>query len=267
MSHETETDFKLGNPPIIEWWIRSTFVPPDDGQSWNWEQGVAFLNSYGAELPIQEKLPQFVPQADAVAASDTSELTFSGTIEPAYFRRRTKDRSKTLQIGEHELVVAHLRKAAETYPGFSELSDQFRDYLVGYQQTFLPASIDKIELHNVDLVVIPNRAKTAFELSEFIKGAPSLPEEPFGSAFDTSWTISFKCPQLDDVAHLQFGMLPRDGDDLRFRLDWHYVCQNIVEDSPDSVAERLNIAHTYLNSCFKGIFTGEVWNQFNPKPK
>ena len=265
MAQDVEVDFKLKNPPIIEWWIRSAFVPPDDGEPWEWDRVFQFLDKYKDALPTAERLPNFVPQAEPAIDPDSKNFIFEVAAEPAYLRRRTEDRSKTLQIGEHELVVSHLRKEAETYPGFNDLFEQFRDFLDDYYQAFQPAGIDTLELHNVDLIVIPDKAAEEFELTEFLLGAPTLPSEPFGAAFDTDWSISFRCPDPRDVAHVSFSMLPPDGNDIKFRLDWHYWCRKIESHNPDSVADRLKVAHNYLNRCFRKIFTPFVWNIFDPQ--
>ena len=265
VNHDNEDDFKLGKPPIIEWWIRSTFVPPDDGEPWDWSHVFAFLDKYKEVLPTAERLPNIVPQAEPVIDPDSRNFIFEVAAEPAYFRRRTEDSSKTVQVGEHELVVSHLRKRPGTYPGFNDLFRQFDEFLSDYYRTFQPAAIDKLELHNVDLIVIPERANEKFELTDFLVGAPTLPPEPFGTAFDTDWSISFSCPDPRDIAHVAFSMLPPDGNDVRFRLDWHYWCQKIADEDRNSVADRLQIAHNYLNRCFRTIFTPFVWDLFEPQ--
>ena len=265
VNDDNGNDFKLGNPPIIEWWIRSTFVPPDDGEPWDWFLCFDFLERYKESLPLIEKLPSFIPQAKPVKDPKSKNYMFELSAEPAFFRRRTKDRSKTVQVGEHEFVVSHLRNGTDSYPGYGDLFEQFQQYLNDYRGSFHPSGIDTLELHNVDLVVIPDKANSEFELTDFLIGAPTLPSEPFGIAFDTDWTIAFKCPDERDVANVSFTMLPSDENDLRFRLDWHYWCQKIGEDNPDSVADRLFIAHNYLNSCFRAIFTPFVWNLFHPQ--
>ncbi|MEM9411309.1 MAG: TIGR04255 family protein [Planctomycetota bacterium] len=259
-----ETSFKLRKAPVIEWWIRCNFFPREDGEPWDWNAALEFLRQYKDELPIEEHLPSFIPQAKPVKDKKTDRIKFEATVEPAYFRRRTDNTSRSVQVGRDELVVTQLRTETNEYPGFSKLLADFENYLQQYDDILKPSAIDDIEVHYVDLVVVPDAATENFEITDFLIIGPELPQEPFGSAFHTSWTMSFICPDVRDISHFSFELLPPDGKDIRFRLDWHYICRKLASGSDESVADRLTIAHNYLNRCFQKVFTPEVWELFEP---
>jgi hypothetical protein len=55
--NDEELSFELGNPPLVEAWIRSTFLPSEDSASWDWDAAIDFLNTFSPELVDIETLP------------------------------------------------------------------------------------------------------------------------------------------------------------------------------------------------------------------
>lgn len=254
--------FKLRKPPVIEVWARANMVPAPESE-WDWREAGAFLNSYKAELTFSEKLPAFTPQATGFDGDIPTELTIH--VEPRYLRVRNEDRSKVVQIGRHELVIAHGRTEDQPYPGFDAISGSFLDGIDRYCDRFPVADVESAELHYVDLVIIPELYAKGLPPGDYFEGAPDLPLTPFGGLAKVSWSFAFSCPGSQDSAQLSIELLAPDmeSDDGRFRIDWHITCPEVGRDRA-GIAARLQVAHEYLKTCFQHVCKPIVWELFEP---
>lgn len=255
-------EFKLQNPPVAEVWIQASFAPAADGVEWDWRDAIEFLDSF-EDLPIRESLPQFVPVVTSVAPGDLPD-EIQIQVTPRFARARTDTRSQIVQIGENELLVSHVRESDDNYPGFTPLKGLFLEALRGYRDTFTPAKVLALELHYVDIVVLPATPGQVFNLSDLFAGAPDLPEQPFGNAVDAAWSFGFLDSDTGDLGQFAVRILAPEPGFVRFRLDWHRRCQGFDE-TESGIADRLSEAHNYLKQCFRSVCKDPVWTVFEPE--
>lgn len=255
--------FKLGNPPIIEAWIRATMASaPESG--WNWSDAFKMLTEYGDDYPVLESLPEFTPTPKGLDENQLPE-EIEIHVAPRYARTRSVDRTKVVQVGRHELLVIHGRANDQPYPGLETLFEAFLDAFGRYCEHVPTIGIESVELHYADLIVIPDLYTEEREIGDYFVGAPDFPAEPFGAVGSVSWSALLSCPGSPDVAQVSVQMQPPDGNDGRFRLDWHSWCRGVPPDDIRAIENRLHIAHNYLNSCFQAICREPVWSLFDPR--
>jgi uncharacterized protein (TIGR04255 family) len=252
--------FNLNKPPVIETWARANMVPAPES-TWQWLDALRLLKTYREELPILEDLPEFTPQAKRIDGGVPTEIEL--LVEPRYFRCRTKDRSRIVQVGRNELVVGHGIDKGGQYPGFSELLREFLAAISRYLEHLDASSVDSVELHYVDLIVIPELYVDGKPPSEYFEGAPELPVTTFGEIINVAWSYVLSCPGGPDVAQLAVELLSPDPEtqDGRFRINWHATCPELG-DGKNAVEERLSAAHDYLKRCFRKVCKPAVWELF-----
>ncbi len=254
--------FTLRKPPIIESWIRTKMVSASESE-WRWEDVGSLLESYSDELPELEMLPEVTHQPKGVEQGElTKEIEIH--VRPQYLRARTASRSKIVQVGRGELLVIHTRDATQPYPGFDRMLADFRDSLARYYEHIPAEGVESAELHDVDLIVIPQMYACDLGPRDYFEGAPVFPERPFGDVASVSWSSLFSRPDSPDFAQLSVQMLPPDEGDGRFRLDWHCWCPELPADDEGAIAERLRSAHNYLKLCFRAVCKKPVWDLFEP---
>jgi len=254
--------FKLGNPPVIEAWIRAAMASAPESE-WNWSDVFEMLSGYGDEYSELESLPEFTPTAKGLDKNQLPE-EIQIHVAPRYVRTRSADRTKTVQVGRHELLVIHGRANDQPYPGFGKLFGAFLDAVGRYREHVPTIGVASVELHYADLIVIPDLYTEQREISDYFVGAPDFPAEPFGGMAGVSWSALLSCPESQDFAQVALQMQPPDGNDGRFRLDWHCWCPELPPDDAGAIENRLHSAHNYLNSCFRAICKEPVWNLFDP---
>lgn len=108
---EAESDIELGKPPIVEGWVRASYVPSQDDTQWDWHEAVDFLESFRQELPIRESLPEMVPVASDLKDGELPDV-IEIQVQPKYIRVRTDTRSKVVQVGEHAQFVSWVASVA-----------------------------------------------------------------------------------------------------------------------------------------------------------
>ncbi len=256
--------FELNNPPIIESWIRATFDVPPESPEWDWESATPFLDSIGEEfnLPVREvmQIPEpIVERLDDEGLPETIELR----AKPGLLRVRTESRDRVVQVGQAEVLVSQMRDEVGSYPGFTPLRDLFMTVQERFRRAMSVGSLSGLEVHYVDMIhlLVPGE----FDLRDFFEGAPELPPEPFGLSFTAEWAMKLLTPEPDctDVAELSVQSMPPEDGRLPFRLDWHRWCRDVADDS-ESIASRLDMAHTYLKDCFRAVCKPAVWQSFDP---
>lgn len=255
--------FELGKPPIIEGWIRATMIAAPDFE-WSWPNVDLMLQSFGGDLTEFENLPEFTPKA---RRTDRNRLQTEIEIhvEPRYMRARAEDRSRSVQVGRNELLVTQGRSQRQSYPGFQSLLKAFLLALDRYRTHIQTLGVSHVELHYVDLVVVPEMYKQGTSPGDYFTGAPELPPDPFGDVSGVSWSAVLSRRDSQDLAQLAVQLQAPDGHDGRFRLDWHCWCPELPADDQGAVADRLTSAHNYLKCCFKALCKPVVWNLFEPK--
>jgi uncharacterized protein (TIGR04255 family) len=262
---EGTMSFILGKPPVVEAWAQATMTPTPESE-WDWEKAEGFLRLCKQEGEVLEFLPEWTPEAqEAIQGKRLGPIEL--TVEPRYVRVRSKDRSRVVQVGQNELIVVQGRDPKSGFAGFEALSASFLESVEKYGNNLGSQGVDSVELHYVDLVVVPDLYNTGLSLPEYFEGAPNLPAEKYGPVMRVAWSYKLACPNKIDYAELTVKLLPPDNEDNdgRFRLDWHAWCPNVA--SPDlTVAEtRLRAAHDYLKSSFKELCLPPIWTLFDPK--
>lgn len=255
--------FKLRSPPIIEAWIRATTLPYPESE-WNWGAAHEVLKSYGDALPVRERMPKFTPMPVEDAGPDGDDL-IEIHVEPLCLRVRTESRSIAVQLGKNEIVVAHARTDANSTPGFNALLEGFLDALKRFEASFPIVGLAQIELHYVDLVVIPEMYVIGSSARDFFHGAPDLPSQPFGGVARVAWSHVLVAPNDIGLAQMSAELDPPDGDSGRFRLHWHFWCPGVSPHSTTTVTSRLQQAHDYLLACFRATCKDRVWQLFDPE--
>lgn len=237
-------------------------VPAPESE-WSWEDVDRLLSSYSDELPELEMLPEVTHQPKGVARGELpKEIEIH--VKPQYLRARTASRSKIVQVGRGELLLIRSRGVTEPYPGFDRMLADFRDASVRFCEHIPTQGVESAELHHVDLIVIPGMYECDLGPGDYFEGAPVFPTLPFGEVATVSWSTLFSCPDSPDFAQLSVQMLPPDGGDGKFRLDWHCWCPELQIDDVGAIEERLRSAHNYLKSCFQAVCKKPVWDLFEP---
>lgn len=253
---------ELKNPPIVEAWIDATFRPEPES-SWSWDEVEDVLQSFGGEFEVFEWLPGWTPEAKKFD-KDKIPTEFQIHVEPRFLRTLDQARSQIVQIGKNKLVVTHIRQDGESYPGFSKLLGSFLNAFDSYCKQLRVVGIESLQSHYVDIVTVPNLIDGETNIQDLFVGAPQLPEEPFGSLVDVSWSITFTPSDSPIVAQLSVQMQPPEGNDGIFRLDWHCWAEEIQSLDQDAIAASLRAAHNYVLKCFQASFKPRVWQLFSP---
>ncbi len=256
--------FKLKKPPVIEAWIQASLEPTPESE-WSWEPVANVLQSFGGDLDVFEHMPSFSPEAKKFD-KDNRPTEIQIRVEPRFLRVRNKQRSKVVQIGHNELLVNSVRQDDEHYPGFEALKGSFLESLDRYRERIPVLGVHSIELHYVDLVVIPGLYDEVRELDDIFVGAPRLPEDPFGVTISSSWSNTFVNPTSNVPIQLTIEMLAPDGQDGKFRMDWHCWCPEISGLDAESITSGLSVTHDFLLKCFQAVFKPDVWKLFDPLP-
>jgi len=71
--------FTLRKPPIIESWIRTNMVSAPESE-WRWEDVGRLLESYSAELPELEMLPEVTHQPKGVEQGELTGPSYTNTL-------------------------------------------------------------------------------------------------------------------------------------------------------------------------------------------
>lgn len=255
-------DFELGKPPIVEGWIRASFASPAESSEWDWERTADFLGSLKEEfeLPTQEALRIPEPVVEKVDGSGFPTKLRVREV-PKYQRIRNEAKTKVVQVGENELLVSQMRNENGEYPGFSPLRVMFMQVVEKFREAIPAGDIATLEVHYVDVVRLEIAGE--FDLREYFDGAPEPKPTPYGHSFSTEWSLKFRIPDCGDTAALSVQSLQPDDGFLPFRLDWHRWCYQVGNDA-ESIALRLEVAHTYLKECFRAMCLPPVWNSFEP---
>ncbi len=254
--------FELRSPPVVEAWIRASTLPSPESE-WSWENAKDVLQTYGEDFPVREILPNFVPKP-MPGLDPEIPRHIKIEVEPLCLRVKTSCESKVVQLGQNEIVVAHTRTDGQGPPGFQRLLAEFLDAMQRYDRIIPIVGLAQLELHYVDLVVIPGLYEPNSSPSDYFVGAPILPAEPFGDVARVSW--SHVLYPAGDIGHAYMSaqLEPPDGNQGRFLLHWHFWCPGVAPLSSDAVDSSLRQAHDYLLACFRATCKNKLWELFGP---
>jgi len=257
-----QMSFELGKPPIVEGWIRASFASPAESPEWDWDRSAKFLDSLKEEFDLPTREVMRIPEPIVEKVNDSGFPTELRVREvPKYQRIRNEAKTKVVQVGENDLLVSQMRNEDGQYPGFTALRDLFTDVTDRFRGAVSVGDLESLEVHYVDVVRLELTGE--FDLRKYFDGAPEPSPTPYGHSFSTEWSLKFLTPDCDDKAELSVQSLQPDDGFLPFRLDWHRWCYEVGND-PESIASRLDMAHTYLKKCFQAMCLTPVWNSFEP---
>lgn len=267
MSHAIdETDFKLANPPIVEAWIRVTFLPTENAEPWDWNRVVSFLQGYSPELDTIEGLPEPPKVVKVKRSQKKNQLTVNILTEPGeprYFRARNSDSTQIVQVGKTELLVSLMRDGSTEYGGFARLLAFFHGVLEDLESHVGTRSIQLLELHYVDVIQIPF-LDNMLDIKQYFSGVPELSGPPFGDMWQVNWSVNLIPPGSSDSSQLSVQCLPPEPNEMRFRLDWHRASE-LENPSREIVINRLTESHGYLKQCFRAFCRPKTWSLFGPQ--
>ena len=267
--NDQELSFRLGKPPLVEAWIRATFLPSDDAEQWNWDSAVDFLNTFSPELNVIETLPE-PPKVERVSSSKIVrgkkriKSAINIHVEPRFFRIRNSNSTKIVQVGKAEILVSLMKDSAKPYPGFSELLSYFQETLTRFEGFVGARAVHVVDLHYVDLVQIPSAGRSQLELKDYFLGIPELSNDPFGQTWQFNSTVNLIPPSANGLSQLAIQSLPSEDDNARFRLDWHRSSE-LTTNNKVEIENCLRQAHAYLKQCFRSFCQPKTWQLFAPE--
>lgn len=251
----------LKKPPIVEMWVEFNFDP---NPAIEVESAVSFLQEYAQQYPKWEVSQEDRLEFRHISPKKLPELV-GRKIAIKHLRAHDEQGSRWLHVTPRQLVCNFIR-LGENYPGFSVVAADAVVKLGRYVELCRPLKLRFAAIHYVDVIDVPVSASGKVHLGEYFALGLNLPSEPFGD--QVSYLIQTTVVPPDGSGsleiQLQLDSVVRVREALRFRMDWHKVCQYDAEVDLERISEGLRLAHESVMRCFPAAFTERTWALFEP---
>lgn len=255
---------KLGKPPVVEAWIGIDAIPSEDTPAWGQQVIQQFSRKYAEDYPETEfELQQQVEilKANANRILELSEPKV--VINSARLEKRGGKR--WLQLRPSGMIY-NVTEGGEEYPGFEVLLSEASEKIGDYVAYFKPTSFASTALCYLDRIIIPAPRNSIDRLSDYFTGVVDFPENPFGNTVGFSYETTFISPTDNEPLTLRWRLIPNAGPDiLVFELLWLKVCGRLDSLDTECLRKRFSRDHTYLEDCFRSVFTDQAWQLFEPR--
>ena len=251
-------------PPVVEVSITVDFDPNSNKQKFDLNLANEFLQAHRAEFPHQQFLQSRQVQLSEAFGTDLPKVT-NQEVQIKAFRLWNEDRSHMLHLGDDTLSY-HILRSDHSQPSYSVVRDALQPKLNFYEQLFHPRQIRQMALHYLDIIDIPIPQSGRVEFSDYFAFNIDPPENPFGLITALNCQFQTDCPEDLGPLIIEFAILPPAVEDsqIRFRVDWHKVCEKVNSLNSDQVWNRLEGVHDYLRRCFQTALTPRTLALFEP---
>ncbi len=238
------------NPPLVEVFCE-LFFALSEGEEWDAFQTPQFYERIRHKMPVRKDLHTVgiaVTVPHGAKGGQGLDVRPHGPPTPRY-RFQSSDGKTVAQIAENLLVVNQL----PPYYGWESFQSVLLEAFSHYVDLWPVAQIERVALHYVDKVVVP---ESQFELAAYFNLYPVLPIEAGEPITNVAMAFEVAGAGEGDILALSFRQQPSaDPDRTAFLFQFDYVATQARPATSAHLSEWLAGAHEHTRRLFENTFT------------